>query len=277
VSKLTPALSHRGQEIARLFRQSRGLLDTRACDLEAIVDEEELTVANSRSGDPGYAAVLVRLAEGGGGIMLAANQSPGRRRFSLAHELGHYFIPSHAKQGATLKCADADLRARSTDTKTLEWEANDFASELLMAQRLFENDSRHLPVSFETVEHLARDGMYNVSRTAAAWRLVQVSAEQCALVMTTDGSITWVARSRSFAHWIPERGQAIAKGCVAAAVYRGESPATAAESVDPSDWLDGNGPFEGIELFESTHAIPSQRQILSLIWVRNRDDYDYDD
>jgi Zn-dependent peptidase ImmA (M78 family) len=268
--------SRRGRQIAQLFRQSRGLLETRACDLGGILTEAELEVVSSKYDDPGYAALLLRFPEGGGGIMIAANQSDGRRRFSLAHELGHFFIPSHAAAGPTLKCADTDLRARSSDSKTQEWEANDFAAELLMPRALFSADARHRPIDFGTVEFLAGSEMYQVSRTAAAWRLVQSTREQCALVMSVNGAIEWVARSDSFSYWIPERGQSLGKDTVAAAVRRGESPILGAEQVSPLEWFEGSPgqSFDRVEIFESAYPIPSRAQIMSLVWARERDDED---
>ncbi|MES2178007.1 MAG: ImmA/IrrE family metallo-endopeptidase [Gemmatimonadota bacterium] len=266
--------STRGREIAQLFRRSRDLLETRACNLDGILEEADLEVVTSRSDDPGYAAVLLRLRGGGGGIMMAANQSPERRRFSLAHEIGHYFIPSHADAGPALACADADLRARSTDSKKLEWEANDFAAELLMPRALFSADAKHRPISFETVDFLAAAEMYQVSRTAAAWRLIQTTREQCALVMSRAGAVEWVAKSDTMAFWIPERGQAVGRNSVAAAIYRGESPTQNAERVTTAEWLEPRPyqSFDGIETFESACAIPSQSQVLSLIWARALDD-----
>lgn len=275
---LSPSPSRRGRQIARLFRQSRGLLQTRACILDDILEEAGLEVVSSQRDDPGYAAVLIRLEDGGGGIMTAANQSDGRQRFSLAHELGHFFIPSHASAGPTLKCADADLRARSTDSKILEWEANDFAAELLMPYSLFSADAQHRPISFDTVEHLAGHEMYQVSRTAAAWRLVQTAREQCALIMTTNGLIEWVTRSDSFPYWIPERGQAVGTGSVVAAIRRGEAPTLAPEQVSPSEWFDDHstGAFDHVEVFESAYPIPSRGQIMSLVWAREREGADDD-
>jgi hypothetical protein len=168
------------------------------------------------------------------------------------------------------------LRARSTDKRQLEWEANDFASELLMPKRLFASDIRDRPVSFATIEHLTDDQMYQVSRTAAAWRLVQTTREQCALVMTTNGKVDWVARSDSLRYWISERGQPVGTGSVAAAVIRGESATLSAERVAPVEWLEArNGEsLTRVEVFESTHRIPSRGQVLSLVWVNDIDGED---
>lgn len=279
MSGLASTPSRRGREIAQLFRQSRALGNVRACDIDAILDEAQVEVTSSESSDPGYAAVLIRLHGGGAGVMMAADQGQGRRRFSLAHELGHFFIPSHATAGPALKCADADLRARSSDAQQREWEANDFAAELLMPKKLFSGDLRHRSISFDTVEYLAGDDMYKVSRTAAAWRLVQITREPCALVMSAAGAIKWVARSESFRHWIPERGQPVGKGSIVAAVNRGESSALSAERVAPYEWLENvsAGSIDMIEVFESTHPIPSRGEIMSLIWVRERGEQGFDD
>ncbi len=271
--------STRGREIAHLFRDSRGLLATRACDVDAILREAEVEVTLSRSSDPGYAAVLIRLQGGGAGIMMAADQSEGRRRFSLAHELGHFYIPSHVNAGPMLRCADADLRARSSDSKVLEWEANDFAAELLMPRKLFGQDIRNKPINFGVVEQLAAKEMYQVSMTAAAWRLVQLTREQCALVMTVEGAINWVARSASFAHRIPERNQRIGSGTAAAAVFRGEAENRKAESVPPFEWLEirEGQSLDNVELLESTFSIPSLNQVLSLLWVSEAEEDEFDD
>jgi hypothetical protein len=269
----------RGREIAHLFREQRGLLETRACQLDAILDDAEIEVTVSKYADPGYAAVLVRLRGGGAGILLAAQQSEGRRRFSLAHELGHFWIPSHEQAGPTLKCANTDLRARSTDSKTLEWEANDFAAELLMPTKLFAADIRHRSVSFSTVEKLASAEAYNVSRTAAAWRFVQLTKEPCALVMTENGVISWVARSRAFQHRIAEKQQPVGQGTVAAALNRGEASSGAAEKVAPYEWLDApSGELQpAMEVFESACLIPSLHQVLSLVWTPEPDSEDEDE
>jgi hypothetical protein len=191
----------------------------------------------------------------------------------LAHELGHFWIPTHQRVGPTLKCADADLRARSTDSRVIEWEANDFAAELLMPTKLFAADIRHRPVTFSSVEKLASADMYNVSRTAAAWRFVQLTREPCALVMTVDGLVSWVARSPAFRYRIVERQQPLGKGTVAAALNRGEATSGAAEKVAPYEWLDAptdesQPPFE---LFESACLIPSLHQVLSLVWTPEQD------
>jgi Zn-dependent peptidase ImmA (M78 family) len=63
------------------------------------------------------------------GILCARGRSPGRRRFTLAHEFGHYLL--HRKRFPEgFRCTETSVDAR--DGVEIEREANDFASTLLM-------------------------------------------------------------------------------------------------------------------------------------------------
>jgi Zn-dependent peptidase ImmA (M78 family) len=65
-------------------------------------------------------------------IVLNASEPAARRRFTLAHELGHWICQVLEGQAAPLYCRAADL-APDAD-RTLEREANVFAAELLMPE-----------------------------------------------------------------------------------------------------------------------------------------------
>ncbi len=79
-----------------------------------------------------------------GAIMIKAGTSFRRRRFTIAHELGHYLLPWHRQE--RFSCKSSDIKD-NTDNKstsklsnssiTIETEANSFASELLMPHAEF--------------------------------------------------------------------------------------------------------------------------------------------
>ncbi len=82
---------------------------------------------------------------------------PSRKRFTLAHELGHIIIPWH---NGDLKC-DTDkpyniIRGRQL-LDTQELEANIFASELLMPQVWLQEQISSLTLSFEDTINTIRD------------------------------------------------------------------------------------------------------------------------
>lgn len=73
--------------------------------------------------------------EGDFDIKLPHYTSPLRDRFTIAHELGHYFL--HSNQG------EIPIIAYRKGTGRLEWEANWFAASLLMPQEKFAAAIQH--------------------------------------------------------------------------------------------------------------------------------------
>ena len=108
--------------------------------------------------------------------------------------------------------------------------------------------------------------MYDVSRTAAALRYVDVTRSACALVCARDGIIKWVAKSQNFVYRIPWRGDPVPGESHAKSVFNGEEAIDGAEPLDPYTWLEIEQ-RQPVELFESTLAIPRQSEVLSLVWV----------
>jgi hypothetical protein len=92
-----------------------------------------------------------------------AQESPGRRRFTVAHELGHWVCQCLEGGGASVMCRAEDF-SPGTD-RTLEREANVFAAELLMPEPAMRAAWREV----EDVDTTA--ARFNVSGTAAHWRL----------------------------------------------------------------------------------------------------------
>ena len=259
--------SRNGRRVAQLFRRARGLSEgARACDLDGILAEDDIEVVESEFREPGYTACLVRPApDSPAGIILAPGQQRGRRRFSIAHELGHYHIPTH-KDRATGWCGDADMTAGAHAGRIKEREANDFAAELLMPRLLFSRDAKSRDPNLRAIGELAERDMYDVSRTAAALRYVEVTRSACSLVCARDGVIEWVAKSQSFVYRIPWWGDAVPMESHAKAVFNGEEANAEPEPLDPYVWLDIEQ-HQPVELFESTLAIPRQSRVLSLVWV----------
>lgn len=65
-------------------------------------------------------------------ICLPSYTSPRRDQFTIAHELGHYFL--HSRQGKTPLIAN---RQSTPASERVEWEANWFAAALLMPEQQF--------------------------------------------------------------------------------------------------------------------------------------------
>lgn len=84
------------------------------------------------------------VADHGGSLEVRPGESPGfiirlatfagkvRNRFTIAHELGHYFLHSEVGQ--------KKIRVARAGTGRLEWEANWFAGAFLLPKKRFESD-----------------------------------------------------------------------------------------------------------------------------------------
>lgn len=251
-----------GRRVAQLFRKVRGLEDVRCCNLENILTEDDIELSHSDLPNPGFAACLIR-TEGWSGIILPRDQAGGRRRFSISHELGHFHIPSHADVSGW--CSNADLRAMESDTRVREWEANDFAAELLMPQRLFAGDVAARDISIATAAELSGPAWYDVSVMAAALRIVQTTSQPAALVVSTNGRVSWHVRSDAFRLWLPRPQERLHHDTLAAAGFRQVEISERPVPVPAVAWNEGRKPIRG-DLLESTYRIDRLEQIVSLLW-----------
>ncbi len=122
-------------------------------------------------------------------------------RFTLAHELGHYFIPNHR-----LGLMNGDLKPHGsisylTDLSSwqVEREADAFASALLMPSKSVIDIINGRPFDFHLIEEIA--AMFQVSKSAAALRFAQIGNYPIMIVFAVDGKIRWVKRSADFPFW----------------------------------------------------------------------------
>ena len=123
-------------------------------------------------------------------------QNEGFENFSIAHELGHYFLPGHidhviGEDGAHKTHADHE----SSDPH--EVEADRFAAALLMPHHLFISAARLVPDGLIGIEQLAK--LCKTSLTATAIRYAQcMSDELFAVVASRSEQIEFCWMSNSF-------------------------------------------------------------------------------
>lgn len=176
----------------------------------------------------GCAAQLTSVA-GKGRIRVAPNTHPGRRRFSIAHELGHLVL-----KHSTRACTERDLRDWS-DNSNGERDANVFAASLLMPEKLIQP---YVDVDEARFDHVvAMATALNVSLTAAAIRFVETTALAAAVVLVEDGVVRWGIRNDGFKPYLIPRGSKVDPSSWAARARRGESKPL---PVRATSWLDGD-------------------------------------
>lgn len=256
---------------ARTLRQQAEIGETCPADLEHLLEWGGIHFAEMEV--KGFLG-LHMCVNGQHGIMIKEGQSRGQRRFTIAHELGHFAIPHHADLGLR-HCLQEDLTGVRVHTD-IEREANEFAAELLMPRKAFLSDIEFALPSFTAIKELAAPGRYDVSVTACALRWIEMADQGCALVCTEAGRIKWKFGGKRFRYALPPLGSAVPAETAAAAVLRGEPVSENLEAIPTWAWLE---PREATrEVHESTFQIPSLNQILSVILVaeEDRDDQEED-
>jgi hypothetical protein len=114
---------------------------------------------------------------------------------------------------------------------------------------------------------------------AASLRMVQTTGEAAAIVVSTNGRVSWSRKSDNFRLWLPGSGERVDHDTMAAAAYRRVETSEQPRPVPIAAWVDSARRTRG-ELLESVYRIDSQEQVVSLLWhVENddRDDQDDDD
>lgn len=94
-----------------------------------------------------------------------ARDSPARRRFTIAHEIGHWVCQVRAGAGAPIHCRLDPSAGDAAPADPLEREANIFAAELLMPAGLV-----RVAVA-DGVWGAELEDLFGVSPPAMAWRL----------------------------------------------------------------------------------------------------------
>src|SRR6267142_534115 len=117
-----------------------------------------------------------------------AGQHHPRTRFSLAHELGHFYIDRHRIYLMTGGSPHGS-RGEFTTDKAIEREADAFAAALLMPRPIFGRIVNRQPLHLAQVERCAE--MFQTSLVSTAIRSVQLSDFPCAVVSIRAGQLSW--------------------------------------------------------------------------------------
>ncbi len=117
-----------------------------------------------------------------------------RTRFSIAHELGHYFLDRH--RAYLLRTSKSHpSKGEFLSDRTIETEADAFAAGLLMPTRLLRPLVNDGEMTFADIERWAHD--FNTSITSTARRSIELSDFPCALIGVREGRVAFSFHSRA--------------------------------------------------------------------------------
>lgn len=177
-------------------------------------------------------------------------KSPRRHTFTLAHELGHYFLahaPTYKQDDASgILCTVDDIRKGH---RPVEWEANRFATALLMPETSFRPLTAGAPLDFTLIDSLARE--FQVSKHACSNRILDFTREPYAVINSKGFTVTACKLSRAAGGYIYGLKK-IPEGTAAHAAIFAKRNQHSFTECDPQLWQTKSG--SGLKLYEWTRG-----------------------
>lgn len=197
-----------------------------------------------------------------------------KKRFTIAHEVGHYLL--HDK---------LDLAVHNENSNTLNWfkniehqakkglqeyEANDFASELLMPEIIFRKFIEHKSFSPSLIKDISV--RFQTSLTSVVYRLITLDVYPLLVVFISDGIVRYWRKSPDLKGWLknipklspPE--DSVAKEYIDADydfIYKGDEKA---QEISRSTWFQLHENQEDSDFMEYCIPTKKYKTIISIIW-----------
>jgi len=207
----------------------------------AIAEQRDILVEVEVCDGPGVSGALMKVGDSFAIACFDRYGSPGYLRFTLAHELGHYFLPEHPLKLFPSGSGEHQSRAGFTSTEPHEREADHFAAALLMPRALVCKTLNGVDPGLAAVRRLHE--VYDTSLTASAIRYAKLSADPVAVVVSSGGKVDYCFCSESLREtdgdmWL-RKGEVVPPGTVTAGLG---SRQEADGDVSLDLWFDGVPP-----------------------------------
>jgi hypothetical protein len=252
------------------------------CPFE-IAKRSDIHVEPKASNKPGVSGFLMRVGNSFGIRYASHIQNEGFIRFTVAHELGHYFLPGHPEK--LFPNGDGVHQSRSgyISHDRLERQADCFASALLMPQKLFGKAVDRAGSGFSAIEKLARECKTSITSTAI--RYTSFTPDAVAVIVSSGRQIDYCFMSHRIQDlrditWI-RKGTALPAG---ATLRFNSNPSNIEQARQEEstcylgDWFDG---APQVEVNEDVIGLGSYGKTLTILFtdedLEGEDDYEDED
>lgn len=218
----------------------------------AIAAEHDIVVEPKPDAEPGVSGMLLRHGDVFGILYATHISSEGFQRFSVGHELGHYFLEGHIDHVLPDDGIHAS-RAGFVSADPYELEADHFSAGLLMPSLLFGRTLDRAGQGLAAVESTAE--RCRTSLTATAIRYAELTDDAVAVVMSTGKTIDYCFLSDTIKSlpqltWLRKGTPVPAQTATArfnADPGRVANADRAEADIDIMDWLGGTRSVEAVE------------------------------
>lgn len=215
-------------------------------------------------------------------ILLQKNLPNGRRRFTLAHELAHFLIPTHKPgKNDSFLCSLSDLMAmdKTVAERRLRWEAeaNRFAGLILVPAPYFRRDAN--AGKDPDIGHIIKlADRYEVSKEVAGRAYVDYREEAVALLITKDGRLLRsYSRRTDFPYINVKWGDPVPRQSLLVRGNHELATASEIEEVDAGVWLEVRWGSTAPTIYEQVYRQQQGFALILLTMERPEDEDDEDD
>lgn len=160
-----------------------------------IAEDNKIDVQAKPADVPGISGALIFVNDLITLIYSTEHNNRGFENFSIAHELGHFFLPGHPEE--IMKSGGAHMsRANFTENTSIELEADHFASGLLLPSALTRKFLQNRTIGLDGILGLAQEA--DCSATAAAIRAAECAPYPMAVVVSQGDKVSYAFMTESF-------------------------------------------------------------------------------
>jgi hypothetical protein len=182
--------TQRGEKVAEEFGFKQFPVEPRK-----VARAREIEVQAKPAEVTGVSGAIIFAGDSATIIYSTEYDNEGFENFSIAHELGHWFLPGHPEE--IIKGGGAHLsRADFTQNTSIELEADHFASGLLLPSHLTRKFLSDNQVGLDGITKMA--GVAHCSITAVAIRAAECSAYPMAAIVSKGAEIAYAFTSETF-------------------------------------------------------------------------------
>jgi len=188
----------------------------------------------------------------------------GQKKFTIAHELGHFF--NSGKKNGSYFCSGLDIRGIKQDI-TAEVDANDFAAELLMPEDWFVRFTKGRMIGKKLLSEIAE--YFNISLSAAALRYAEIGNHPVAVIMSKDGIVKWNRINKHFTFHFIRNGSKVNDLSYTSEFFKGEKIPDDPEEILADAWFAEDFNYKK-DYFIYEQNIPMYRynSVLTLLWEK---------
>lgn len=233
--------------------------------LDKILAEEELDLFYDSYGDSFDGMTIYDNSQFFIHVNIVKGNRPNtpRSRFTIAHELGHYFIDNH-RIGLKIGLLTPHPSKNNENTHfKIEREADYFASCLLMPEERFKKYIQRKKFEFSMIKSLSEH--FQTSITATAIRFADIGNHPLMIVFGGNGEIKWKWSSDDFPFKYLLYNDKIPENSVMGEYFQKSRIPKNTEDVWPIDWFNYVKDHDVHRKFKE-HCIAHKHLALSIIW-----------